>query len=314
MVYDCIPFFNELDILNLRLHILNPYVDRFVIEEATVTFSGEPKELCFEKNKELFKEFLPKIDYIVVDDSPKEATTHERDKFQKNQLIRGLTNITDDDVIIVSDVDEIPNPEELKKIIFGFNKDTVYHMAQRMFYGFLNIEEISGKLLSITGDFEGIEHKQWLGTKVISKKLIPQTGIIDIREFPTEDDRSIRIENGGWHFGYMGGRGERDASKRIGIKVQAAAHQEYSSKDTLAEVVDRLIIGQDMFGRDAQFMQVPIDETYPLYLREHLQEYDYLIMPPISASKRKFTQTTMEVKRFLRRCVRKIKRTLSGRS
>ena len=62
MVIDCIPFFNELDILKLRLNILNPIVDKFVIEEATVTFSGEPKELCFEKNKELFAEFLPRIE------------------------------------------------------------------------------------------------------------------------------------------------------------------------------------------------------------------------------------------------------------
>ena len=62
MVYDCIPFFNELDILKLRLHILDPIVDQFVIEEATVTFSGEKKELCFEKNKVMFQEFLPKID------------------------------------------------------------------------------------------------------------------------------------------------------------------------------------------------------------------------------------------------------------
>ena len=83
MVYDCIPFFNELDILNLRLHVLNSYVDKFIIEEATVTFSGEPKELCFEKNKEMFREFLPKIEYIVVDNSPVNTTTHLRDKFQK---------------------------------------------------------------------------------------------------------------------------------------------------------------------------------------------------------------------------------------
>ena len=53
MVYDCIPFFNELDILKLRMQIMAPFVDKFVLEESTVTFSGEPKELCFEKNKEL---------------------------------------------------------------------------------------------------------------------------------------------------------------------------------------------------------------------------------------------------------------------
>ena len=59
--------FNELDILKLRLNILDPIVDKFIIEEATTTFSGQKKELCFEKNKDMFKEFLHKITYIVVD-------------------------------------------------------------------------------------------------------------------------------------------------------------------------------------------------------------------------------------------------------
>ena len=123
MVYDCIPFFNELDILKLRLHILDPIVDRFIIEESTVTFSGQPKELCFEKNKEMFREFLPKIEYIVVDDSPVDISTHERDKYQKNALIKGLKDATDKDVIILSDADEIPNPKVLKEIIAEFDPE-----------------------------------------------------------------------------------------------------------------------------------------------------------------------------------------------
>ncbi len=305
MVYDCIPFFNELDILKLRLHILDPYVDKFVIEEATVTFSGEPKELCFEKNKEMFKEFLPKIDYIVVDDSPVEAATHERDKYQKNNLIRGLRNLSEEDIIILSDVDEIPNPVELQKIIAEFDSDTVYHMAQRMFYCFLNMEEISGKLLSITGDFADVGQKQWLGTKIFSKKNIPDTGIIDIREFDTAKANSVRVDNGGWHFGYMGGKGEKDVAKRIGVKVQAAAHQEYNSQDTLAEAVDKLVLGQDIFGRDAEFVRVDIDESYPDYLREHQEEYDYLIMPPIGKGQAEYTKVSMKVKRFCRKALRK---------
>ena len=123
MVYDCIPFFNELDILKLRLHILDPIVDKFIIEESTVTFSGQPKELCFEKNKEMFREFLPKIEYIVVDDSPVDISTHERDKYQKNALIKGLEDATDKDVIILSDADEIPNPKVLKEIIAEFDPE-----------------------------------------------------------------------------------------------------------------------------------------------------------------------------------------------
>ena len=247
MVYDCIPFFNELDILKLRLHILDPIVDRFIIEESTVTFSGQPKELCFEKNKEMFREFLPKIEYIVVDDSPVDISTHERDKYQKNALIKGLEDATDKDVIILSDADEIPNPKVLKEIIAEFDPDKIYHLAQRMFYCYINMEEMSGNLLSITGDFPGVERRMWLGTKVFSKKSIPEKGIIEMREASTSASNAVRVAEGGWHFGYMGSRQETDVSKRIGTKVVAAAHQEYNNRDTLAEVRDRLILGQDIF-------------------------------------------------------------------
>lgn len=308
MVYDCIPFFNEIDILKLRLHILNPIVDKFIIEEATVTFSGEPKELCFEKNKELFKEFLPKIEYIVVDNSPVDTTTHLRDKFQKNALVKGLSDATDDDVIILSDVDEIPNPKVLREIIANFDKDKIYHLAQRMFYCFLNMEEVSGNLLSITGEFPGVERRLWLGTKVFSKKSIPADGIIQLREASVTSPNAVRVSDGGWHFGYMGSTSEKDVAKRIGTKVVAAAHQEYNDDVLLAEAADRLLLGQDMFGRDARFERVEVDESYPEYLLEHRAEYEYLIMPPVSKAKITWIKTTMKGKRFLRRAFRKIKR------
>lgn len=313
MVYDCIPFFNELDILNLRLHILNPLVDKFIIEESTVTFSGAPKELCFEKNKKLFEEFLPKIEYIVVDNSPVEATTHERDKFQKNALERGLVNAKESDVIILSDVDEIPNPEALKEIIDHFDPDKIYHLAQRMFYCYLNMEEMSGSLLSITGEFPGVSRKMWLGTKVFSKKSIPEDGIIQLREASVTSPAAVRVADGGWHFGYMGSSKESDVSKRVGDKVVAAAHQEYNNQDTLAEARDRLLLGQDMFGRAARFERVEIDESYPKYLLEHLEEYQYLIMPPISRSRQLVTRISMKIKRFFRKAARKIKRSFGSR-
>ncbi len=313
MVYDCIPFFNELDILNLRLHILDPLVDKFIIEEATVTFSGEPKELCFEKNKELFREFLPKIEYIVVDNSPADATTHERDRFQKNALEKGLKDAEDEDVIILSDVDEIPNPKVLERLIAEFDPDKIYHLAQRMFYCYLNMEEVSGSLLSITGEFPNVERKMWLGTKVFSKKNIPAKGIILLREASVTAPNAVRVADGGWHFGYMGSRHESDVSKRIGTKVVAAAHQEYNEQDILAEARDRLLLGQDMFGRKAKFERVEIDESYPEYLLEHLEEYDYLVMPPITKGKRLATKVSMKIKRFFRKAIRKMKRSFRGK-
>lgn len=310
MVYDCIPFFNELDILKLRLHVLDPIVDKFIIEEATVTFSGQPKELCFEKNREMFREFLPKIEYIVVDDSPADFTTHQRDNFQKNALIKGLTDASDEDVIILSDADEIPDPRTLERIIKEFDPDKVYHLAQRMFYCFINMEEMSGNLLSITGEFPGVERRMWLGTKVFSKKSIPEGGIIRMREASVTSPCAVRVADGGWHFGYMGSRHETNVSKRIGTKVVAAAHQEYNDQDVLAEARDRLLLGQDMFGRKARFERVEVDESYPQYLLEHLDEYQYLILPPISRGQQIYTKISMNVKRFFRKGIRKIKRTL----
>ena len=291
MIYDCIPFFNELDILKLRMQIMAPYVDKFVLEESTVTFSGEPKEMTFDKHREMFSEYADKIIYVAVDNSPMSGvTTHERDKFQKNQLIRGMSDCKPDDIVIFSDVDEIPNPKALTEIIRDFDPTRIYHLAQRMFYCFLNMEEVSGNLLSITGEFQGVERKQWLGTKICSFANIPEEGIVFLREVSPDDPRSVRVPDGGWHFGYMGGDGERDVAKRIGIKVQAAAHQEYNKSRYLNEAVDRLLCGEDIFDRNAKFIRVPIDESYPEYLQEHREEYAFLIAPeigPVSLARKK---------------------------
>lgn len=315
MVIDCVPFFNELDILLLRLNILDPYVDKFIIEEATMTFSGEEKELCFEKNKKLFETFLHKITYIIVKDTPVKALTHERDYFQKNHLIDGVKEVgaSSDDVIIFGDVDEIPNPIVLTDIIKNFDKTKVYHLAQRNFYAFLNMEEKSGKLLSITGEFPEIAEtdRKWLGTKITSLDNIPKEGIVRLRDLVSVcDKRSVRVADGGWHFGYMGGHGERNAAKRIGVKVKAAAHQEYNDREILAETMDRLVLGQDIFGRDARFERVEIDDTYPGYLREHLSEYDFLVMPRITLVSKFYHKLDITVGRFCRKAYHKILRML----
>ncbi len=302
MVFDCIPFFNELDILKLRMQIMAPYVDFFVIEEASVTFSGEPKRMIFAENRQLFAEFEDKIRYVAVEDSPMEGvTTHERDKYQKNQLIRAMADCKPEDIIIFGDVDEIPNPESLTRVLDGFEPGKIYHLAQRMFYCFLNMEEVSGNLLSITGEFPKVERKRWLGTKICSFADIPEKGIVYLREISPTDVRSVRVSEGGWHFGYMGGNGERDVAKRIGEKVRAAAHAEYNSKRYLDEAVDRLLCGEDIFDRDAKFVRVEIDGSFPAYLREHREEYDFLIAPEIGRLGILRKKTKLAVRQELRK-------------
>ena len=278
MIYDCFQFFNELDMLKIRLNVMSPIVDKFVISEATETFSGLKKPLYYEENKEMFAEFADKIIHVVVDDTP-EGYTHDRDTFQKNAVTRGLKDCTDEDIIIFSDLDEIPNPEKIKEILKDFQEDKIYHFAQRLFYCYLNMEEVSGNLLSYAGEFEGVERKKWIGSKMCSYKLLREQNLMlgELR-FPERKEIGIRVEDGGWHFGYMGGHGEKDIKKRVQEKVISAAHQEYNSKHVLNQVTDQIKDGKDIFGRDAKFIRCEIDESFPVYVREHQDELSYLIM------------------------------------
>ena len=307
MIYDCFPFFNELDMLKLRLEIMDPFVDKFVLEEATVTFSSEPKPLYYAENKEMFRKWEDKIIHIVVDDCPLGIPPHDMDHYQKDHLLEGLKDCKKEDICLFSDVDEIPNPEIFDELFSKMEMGKIYHLAQRMFYCFLNAEEVSGKLLSNSGEFEGVDRPMWLGTKVFYYGTLQGRGFWDLRDKEAKKN-GIRVENGGWHFGYMGGNGERNLAKRIGEKVVAAAHQEYNEEEILAQVVDRIMTGQDIFGRDARFIRVDIDQTFPRYLREHQAEYDFLIMPKLTPFQQRMILVKMRIKRILRKAGRGFKR------
>lgn len=308
MIYDCFPFFNELDMLKIRLNVMNPVVDKFLLFEATETFSGLKKPLYYEENKEMFREFEDKIIHVVVDYTP-EGETHVRDTYQKNQGTRGLEGCNDDDIIIFSDLDEIPDPESVKRIAENIQKDKIYHFAQRLFYCYLNMEEVSGKLLSYAGDFEGVEKTQWIGPKMLTFGFLKEKkiGFGELR-YPKWKEIGIRVDQGGWHFGYMGGHGEKDVKKRVQEKVISAAHQEYNSKHVLGKVSDQIKDGKDIFGRDAQFVRCEIDETYPAYIREHQDELSYLIMEKESNVAKGFRHMKMWIKNIVFACTLPLKK------
>lgn len=276
MVYDSFQFFNELDILYLRMSILKDVVDKFVISESTVTFSGDKKPLFYEENKEMFQEFAHKIIHNVVDDTPMDCDAFTRDHHQKCAVARGLAGCVPEDIIIFSDVDEIPNPETLKKLLPTVEDGKIYMLAQRLFYCYLNMEEVSGRLLSVTGEFDGVDKPMWLGTKVC------RYGMLD--KYTTEELRNkeqkavgVRVPDGGWHFSYMGGGKNQSVEDRVKYKIKSAAHQEYNNRSTLSKVRRNIKSHQDIFGRDAQMVQVEIDGTFPAYLRENIEKYQYLL-------------------------------------
>ena len=140
MVFDCFTYFNDELITELRLHILDKFVDKFIIVEATTDHSGKKKNLNF--NLEKFSSFKHKIRYIVVDDLPKNTKPfyynkrkwHEnmvREEYQRNQIMRGLYDAEDDDLVIISDNDEIPNLENIHDIKFK-----KYAVFNQKFYKF----------------------------------------------------------------------------------------------------------------------------------------------------------------------------------
>lgn len=278
MIYDSFQFFNELDILKLRMNVLKDVVDFFVISESTVTFSGDPKPLYYNENKEMFKEFEHKIIHNIVDDTPMDCNAFMRDHHQKCAVARGLKDCKPDDIIIFSDVDEIPNPDTLQELLPTVEDGRIYMMAQRLFYCYLDMEEVSGNLLSVTGEFDDVEKKQWLGTKVCRYSVLDNYTTEELRN-KEQKAIGVRVPNGGWHFSYMGGGKKQSTADRVKYKIKSAAHQEYNNRHILWNVKKNIKNMQDIFGRDSKLQLVEIDETYPKYLRDHLDEYKYLLYP-----------------------------------
>ena len=132
--------------------------------------------------------------------------------------------------------------------------------------------------------------------------------------FPERKQIGIRVEDGGWHFGYMGGHGQKDIRKRVQEKVISAAHQEYNSKHVLSNVTDQIKDGKDIFGREAQFVRCEIDETYPEYIRTHQKELDFLIMHEENPVRKALRERKVAIKRacyqVLVACKRVVKKGL----
>ena len=114
MIYDCFTFFNELDMLEIRLNVLKDVVDRFVLVEATRTFTNHGKELVYQKNKYRFENFEDRIIHIVVDDFPEYKTPWHYESHQRNAILRGLKDAKPDEKLV-----QLKSLEALKEVAKG---------------------------------------------------------------------------------------------------------------------------------------------------------------------------------------------------
>jgi len=238
MLVDTFMFYNELDILELRLEILDRYVDRFVLVESEVNHAGGPKELFFEKNKERYAKWLPKITHIVVtaEESPKDENPWSREKYQRDCILRGVQDVPAESIVMVSDVDEIP---DLRIVPFEKLPHVLNSVHMWMF-------EYSLDYL-FTGE-------PWFGTVITTAELFKRVGPNALRDgrwkFPA-------IQWAGWHLSSFG-----DA-KHVANKHQTFAHCNDKRDHAMTEQTFKFFI-QEGLHTDGHTPLIPRPPEAPL--------------------------------------------------
>ena len=286
-IFDCTLYYDEDLILETRLNILDKFVDKFVICESTFTHSGKEKKLNFDIKK--FSNFKNKIIYLVNDTEPKDIIyTQNREEAaeqmrpnamkrianQREFLLSGLHEANDNDLILYSDNDEIPNPETLNESLI---KKKISIFEQKLFYYKFNL--LYEKLL-------------WYGTRACKKKDLPKFEILRLikaKKYPFyrldtlfKENKRIDVQiikNGGWHFTRVISPEEIHQKELI-----AEHHDEYklSKKDPkkIADLIKRRVIDhnhfidskQNKYGQEFKLKQIPTEEL-PNYISQNIEKY-----------------------------------------
>ena len=253
MIIDCFPFFNELDLLELRLNELKDVVDVFVLSEATLTFTGKPKTLYYNENKDRFKDF--NIEHIIVSNYNGIATNDPwlMDYGQKQiGLDAALQKFKPgkDDIVLLSDADEIHNS---KAVLRESKKPwTVATAEMTLHYHYLNCKSE-----------RPWRHPTWFrpdGINTTHRRL---------RGGRNLDKRKI-VKDAGWHFSYLG------SSEDALYKLQSFAHQEKNvyPYNTLEHIENRKELGADLYDRRKIKFKFTDDLSYlPKYVLKNMDKY-----------------------------------------
>jgi len=224
-VYNCFSFNNELDLLEMRFSELFDVVDRFVISEGNMTFGVKPKPYYFRDNLGRFEKYLHKVTHFMVSDWPA-LDPWSMEHYQRDCLMRGLTNCKDNDVIVINDADEIPTPESIRNYrpehgLQSFEMDCYYY------------------------DLHTKSEHKWTQAKITPYIILKQNGFWNTIYAAEHGLPFTVIPNSGKHMGYFGGV---DA---IIKKIEDSAHQEYNVPEFKDPEKIRKAVedGVDVFGR-----------------------------------------------------------------
>jgi beta-1,4-mannosyl-glycoprotein beta-1,4-N-acetylglucosaminyltransferase len=262
-IIDCFIFFNELDLLEFRLKLLDKHVDHFVIAESNLTHSGKPKPLHFEENKKRFEPWLKKIIYVPVNQTTEgldftlqvnsytpQSAAWKLENAQRNALSAAGSIAAQEDLVLISDLDEIPHPFILKKI--NLDKGPVA-LNMLFHYYFFNCQNA------------GTE-RWWNGSIVCTGKQFKATTAQQLR-----DNRNVfkSIPKAGWHFSYLGGL------EKIKYKIQSFAHTEFNKEEYLKDenIIKAMEEGEDIFNRPGMLYKFVSLYYYPAWLRTVMLQY-----------------------------------------
>jgi beta-1,4-mannosyl-glycoprotein beta-1,4-N-acetylglucosaminyltransferase len=277
-VYDCFTFFNELDLLEIRLHELDPVVDKFVLVESPMTFTNQPKPLYYAENKDRFAQFNNKIIHIVLEDHPipPHVHYHVNEGYQRNMIIRGLWGAKLSDQIIISDVDEIPKRYELQSYL---QPGILDEFAERViiFKG-----RVHSYYLNVYTAAE-VSSAYWVeGPKMVRYKLLLDRGGSpnNIRRCPGYLNHPIKgysdhtIQDASWHFTSQGGR------EAIKTKILASIHLDEWRHCLSNDVLDALLSTlRTPWDRDNK-LAIAEPHTLPQYVQDNWQKFSHLIYNP----------------------------------
>ena len=266
-IIDCFTFYNELDILYYRLSILYDIVDYFVIVESNKTHAGKDKLFNFIENQEMYNKFMEKIIYIQVEDLDSNPIFNyngnwddgiwQNENKQRNYIdvgVRCIPEIQDDDVLIISDVDEIPNYSVLLRLkVENVEKLDYVSLIQELYYYNLTTKS---KI-------------QWDYAKLVSYKYYVSI-LNHTPQLCRQPYQSKIILNGGWHLSYFGN------AQFVQNKLQNFAHQEYNKEEitNLENISEKIKNRLPLFSnQNIEYLPIENNKNLPLRYNEFLLQY-----------------------------------------
>ena len=249
-IFDCFTYFNEKDLLLFRLDYLADYVDFFVIAEATYTHSGNQRGLELQQIINHLPDHLQKkIRLLSVTDIPTPEQTDDswvREKYQRNFLLNGLWGANPADILVIGDLDEVPNAELLQNLRNMCNCGQVTPLRSgpkfipmKMFY-FTGLNQMF--------NLDGTPHI-WRGSKLAFSKDMTTPELLR-----SGDYAPIANAFCGWHWSYLGNL------DRTIAKIKNFAHQEYNNSSIISNLSDAIENRSDPFGRPYQFKNAQLSE------------------------------------------------------